>query len=470
MIQTALILANNSETVQVDSGQAYSSPWINVFGLPVIKRIILTAKKVGIKKFLVMIRPEDEARLAGVRRDARLGDVTIEGIVSPDDRPTQSLLKVRDRLQEPFLLLSGDHLCSVPLLNALQQQGREPFKAILCIDKNLAHAARDAVAKVAVRNGQVTDVGEHLSAYEAMDTGIYLYSPEVLDSAQQLVSQGAADGSLSRLHQFLIQRQGGVEYGDVNESVWMRVRTMDDAKHAEEALFQRSGKPTDGIYARFNKQVVGRPLIHLFLKMPITPNMISLIGLALGGLSGVAFAVGGYANAVIGAGLSYASCIMDHCDGVVARLKHKESAFGTWLETACDYTAYVGIFSGMAIGLYRESGHPLYLYTGALFVLGTILSFLATSYQRKKYSGDRPQDYALRWHQKVEADRTNPISFFSRHVYFLTRRATMPYWILIFTLFNLRPFLLFFCTFGANLFWILALYSNRLFKRPDAVG
>jgi hypothetical protein len=123
----------------------------------------------------------------------------------------------------------------------------------------------------------------------------------------------------------------------------------------------------------------------------------------------------------------------------------------------------------MAIGLNRHTGSSSYLYAGALFVLGVILSFTATGYQRKKYCGDRPQDYILTWHEKLEADSDNPVSWFSRNVYFVTRRSTMPYWILGFSLLNLTGLFLFMCAFGANLFWLLSLYSNRLFKRPAPV-
>jgi len=394
MVRRAVILAHDLGTVRVGPAQTCALPLINILGLPLIKRSVLTAKKAGLREFTIVIRQGDDQIIDVLSNDDRLADVRIDYIYTQDGQSVQSLLATKEKLREPFLLLSANHLYDAAILEALQEQSVPSPTAVTGIDKN------------------ITDL-------------------------------------------------------DVRDKFWLKIETAEDVTRAEQALYRRGGKSTDGILATFNRQVVARPLVKLLLKMPVTPNMITLTGLVLGLLSGVVFALGGYVNALLGAVLAYLSSIMDHCDGIVARLKHLESPLGTWLETACDYTSYLGIFTGMAIGLYRQTGRPLYLYTGALFIFGTVLSFIVSGYQRKKFSGDRPQDYAARWHTKVEEDIANPISWFSRRVYFLTRRSTLPYGILLFTLPDQTAFLLFFCTFGANLFWILVLYSNRLFKRPS---
>jgi CDP-L-myo-inositol myo-inositolphosphotransferase len=490
-------------------GPSCPPPLLKVFGLPLIKRVILTAKRAGFREFTVVIRQGDDRVADALKHDRRLAGLRIEYLSSQDGQSVSALLAAKEKFREPFLLLSANHLYEAGLLEALKQQAVSPPTAVICIDKKLDRTKQpdgdrgpdDCRLPIAdcgfeersssIRNPK-SEIRNPRTPGAAMDTGLYLYSPKVLDYSQQIARRGGqsepraeARGreasrprprSLERgdsfptyahLNQLLIQQDGGVAYLDVGDKLWLKIETAGDVRRAEEALFLRGGKSTDGIYARFNKQVVGRPLIYLFMRTPITPNVISLVGLALAVLSGVAFSFGGYFNAVLGAVLAYLSSIMDHCDGVVARLKHLESRLGTWLETACDYTSYIGIFSGMAIGLYRESGHPMYLYAGAAFALGVILSFISTGYQRKKYTGDRPQDFPVLWHKKVEADSANPISWFSRNVYFVTRRASMPYWVLGFTLLNLTGFFLFLCAFGANLFWILSLYSSRLFKRPD---
>ena len=100
------------------------------------------------------------------------------------------------------------------------------------------------------------------------------------------------------------------------------------------------------------------PISRQLIKLPITPNMVSVFTLGVGVASGFFFACGGYWNVLVGAVLSLWASILDGCDGEVARLKLLESDFGCWLETICDYLYYLLIFGGMAIGLVRSSGNP----------------------------------------------------------------------------------------------------------------
>jgi phosphatidylglycerophosphate synthase len=390
-VKRAVILANEVQTVSIGE-QPTPLPLVEVFGIPLVKRAVLTGKRAGLTAFTIVLPPGDRRVVDALQPDRRLAGLHIDYVSSQDGQSAEGLRALQAKLREPFLLMSASVIYEAPRLENLRQEGASSPSAV---------------------------------------------SP---------------DGRLAWI--------------DARDQFWLKIETAQDVESVEEAMFLRGGKPSDGIYAKFNKQVVGRPLIYWFMRTPITANMISLFGLALAILSGVAFGMGGYVNSLLGAALAYVSSIMDHCDGVVARLKHLESRLGTWLETVCDYASYMGLFGGLSIGLYRHTGHSRYLYAGASLVVCVILGFLSTGYQRKKYSGDRPQDFVLKWHEKVEADRANPVSWFSRNVYFVTRRASVPYWVLGFTLLNLTDVFLWLCVIGANLFVILSLYSNRLFKRP----
>ncbi len=68
----------------------------------------------------------------------------------------------------------------------------------------------------------------------------------------------------------------------------------------------------------------------------------------------------------------------------------------------------------------------------------------------------------------MEEQRSKFFCWFGRNVYFLVRRAVLPYFIVLLCLLDVRGFLLGFVTFGANLFWLLSLYNNRIFARLPA--
>ncbi len=62
--------------------------------------------------------------------------------------------------------------------------------------------------------------------------------------------------------------------------------------------------------------------------------------------------------------------ILDGCDGEIARLKYQESALGCWIETLGDYSYYIAIFVGLAIGAVQQAGWDGFYWLGGLALAG----------------------------------------------------------------------------------------------------
>ena len=238
--------------------------------------------------------------------------------------------------------------------------------------------------------------------------------------------------------------------------------TPEDRIAAEEKLDRWLVKPTDGVFARMNRRI-SVPISRQLIKFPITPNMVSTFTLGVGVASAAFFACGGYWNVLAGAVLSVWASILDGCDGEVARLKLLESDFGCWLETVCDYLYYLLIFSGIAIGLIRTSDEKMYLIWGVLLLFGAIMSFLVTGLGRHRLAAGRPEQYLGIWQAKAEGRRSNPILYFGRYTEFIIRRCFMPYALLFFAVFNLTKVVFFSAAIGANVVWMISLYSYCAF-------
>jgi phosphatidylglycerophosphate synthase len=256
-----------------------------------------------------------------------------------------------------------------------------------------------------------------------------------------------------------------LEVVSVPPSPGVLVRTGQTAREAERELVRRSGKETDGIYAKVNRWLC-RPAVRWLSKTSITPNIVSFAGLAVALVSGYLFAQGYWRAYVLGALLYFLSVLFDEIDGMLARLTFRESAFGCWLETFVDYASYILLFAGMTIGLYRQGGAP-WLALGGLLLIGTLLSFFVVSHQRKLATDpDKPNEYLRRIHRRLEADSGDFFSRFGRHTEFVMRKAAFGYWVLIFSLLGgLKVFFLM-AAFGSNIVWPVALSFNRLFRRP----
>jgi phosphatidylglycerophosphate synthase len=250
----------------------------------------------------------------------------------------------------------------------------------------------------------------------------------------------------------------------VSDTDWQRIRDHQDINEAERKLDQWLVKPTDGVFARFNRRI-SIPISHRLIKTRITPNMVSVFTLAVGFVSGLCFAMGEYLSALLGAALSVLASILDGCDGEVARLTFRESAFGCWLETVCDYLYYIFIFGGMAAGLVRHSPSQSYVWLTVLLFFGAIVSMLVTSYQRRTLASGQPERYLATWQGRVEKEQSLML-WVGRHTEFMIRRCFLPYALLAFALCNATRVAFVLCAFGANVVWPIALYSNRRLASP----
>jgi phosphatidylglycerophosphate synthase len=287
-------------------------------------------------------------------------------------------------------------------------------------------------------------------------------------SAQGFAASVHSDASSASQLEAWLSRARGLTRVEVTDDRWQLVRTEPERLHAERKLDGWLVKPTDGIFARFNRRI-SIPISRQLIRLPVTPNMVSLFTLGVSFLSGLCFAMGGYGNMLAGALLGLFASILDGCDGEVARLTFQESEFGCWLETVCDYLYYLFMFAGMTIGLLRSSGARVYLYLGCVLTFGAVMSFITTALQRRRLTAaGRPEQLLGNWQKEAERRSSNPLLYMARNTEFIVRRCFLPYAILFFAVFRIVPVAFVFAAAGANLVWPIALYSYWTF--PAARG
>ena len=238
---------------------------------------------------------------------------------------------------------------------------------------------------------------------------------------------------------------------------------------AERFLVAHSGKPSDGIYSRFNR-LLCRPAVRLLTHTPVTPNWVTLGGLVVGIAAARMYAQGFYAAYVAGALLFFLSGLFDEADGMLARIEFRSSVFGTWFEGFVDEATYLLLFGGITLGLYRERG-PRDLTYGYLLLIGCALSIAVTRWQRKLATAPgRPQEYAGRLNRLLEQDSSNLVSRIVRQIHIFIKKGVSIHYLVIFTVSGGLSWLLRLAAVAANLTWMLALYFNRRFFRRGQAG
>jgi len=416
----AVILANNL------GSYGSASPLPEVGALPIVLRSILGAQKAGAERIVVLLDPakspclHDELLLS-----ERLPSTEWCELTSDESAIPVLLGKLASEINGHMVLISGDAIYHPSLLKrATEWDGGSGALAFT--------TGREFV-------------------------GICALSRKMALGITQRYSAASSTVSLSDWPRSL-------EVEQVSADKWQRILSEAQRESAEKKLDNWLVKPTDGIFARANRKI-SIPISRQLIRFSIPPHMVSIFTLGVSFAAGSFLALGGYWNMLTGAVLSWFASVLDGCDGEIARLKLQESDFGTWLGTICDYLYYLFIFAGMMIGLARTTATGGYRVWGGVLLFGAIASILTTGLQRHRLAKGRPEQYLGMWHREAEGRSSNPFLFLGRHTEFIIRRCFLPYVFLFFALFHIMNWLLIAGAMGANLVWMIALYSYLTFTR-----
>ena len=144
---------------------------------------------------------------------------------------------------------------------------------------------------------------------------------------------------------------------------------------------------------------VHRPIAYAFCSLvyrtSMTPNQVTLIAIFLG-LAAAACWVEGSPRAMLWGGiLLWSSAIMDGADGILARAKRLQSAFGRALDGFADYLVGLSSVGGCVYHLYATGERTLLIFAVPAFVT-TVVEFNAYDYYKEIWMHmtriDRPRE------------------------------------------------------------------------------
>lgn len=219
--------------------RAPSKPMAEIAGVPLIEHIVRCAGAGGATEFLVVTGYAPDAL------EKHLGTLSgrlatgIELVRNPDwERPNGlSVLTAAERVEGEFILLMSDHLFDPDILRALIA-GRDPeAKLTLAADYRLDNPLTDMddATKIQVSpDGRIERLGKAIERYNAVDTGIFLAGPPLIEALRASVA-GGGSGSLSEGVQVLADR-GEARAFDIGERWWIDVDDEAAFSRAEASL------------------------------------------------------------------------------------------------------------------------------------------------------------------------------------------------------------------------------------------
>lgn len=399
--KAVIIAAGNGSRLQ-GYQNGCPKPLVKVGGMPLLQRVILSAKKIGVQEFVIVIGYQ-AARIRKTINARKLG-VKITWVRNLDWKKPNgvSVLKAEKYVDDKFLLFMSDHVFDLNILKRVKDFNLGEDGGVLCVDYALNRVQNlDDATKVRTEDNRLINLGKSLTDFNAIDVGIFICTPSLFDALRQ--SQELGDETLSGGIRVLAQH-GKMATFNIENAFWQDVDTIPDIHYAEKLLLRSTRSRNDGVIARIINRRISNRISKWLIKTPITPNQISIFNLLLSFFIAWLVAAGKPVNTIIGGILFQLASIIDGCDGEVALIKLKDSKSGAFIDTITDHLSYVAFIIGVTIGAYNASGNPvIFVVTGlALLLLFFALKF-GLQYIRKKGSGslkELDKDIAALNHEK----------------------------------------------------------------------
>lgn len=356
-------------------------PLIPILGLPLIERVIRSAMEAGADEFFVVIGYQEErlrSFLSGLtgRLGCRITPIFNREWIKENGL---SVLKAKEYLQEPFLLLMSDHLFDPAIVRNMAKLELPEDKIVLGVDGDTCNSAVDMedVTRVRTQNGKILDIGKDLTDFNGFDTGIFLCSPAIFSALEQSIKDNR-DTTLSGAVRILAA-EGKAEAFEIGGRFWIDVDDPAAFQRAEDAILARlKDKPNDGPVSRHLNRPLSVKISRRLVNYPVTPNQISLSSFFCSVLAAGLFALSGYFALLVGGFLAQFASVIDGCDGEVARLTYQSSDYGGWLDAVLDRYADAFLLFGLMWHVYADKNDSLILLIGFLAIIGSfMLSYTA---------------------------------------------------------------------------------------------
>ena len=378
-----LIIAAGQGTRLKAKGEV--KPLVPLLGVPLIERVIRSAIEGGAGEFVVITGYEGEQVSKFLQQLAKRLNVAITLIQNDDWQKENgfSVLKARDVLKEPFLLLMADHLFDPAIIRSLQEQTLNDGEVFLVVDteKNNPLIDMEDVTKVHIKEGYILNIGKTIDNFNGFDTGIFLCTPAIFEALER-ACKIHNDTTLSAAMRGLAENKCAKSVQ--TKGFWIDVDDEKAHQKAEKTLLDSlRGKSNDGPISHWLNRPISTRISKFLVNFNITPNQISFFSFVLSVIAAGLFALGNYWFLALGGIIAQFASIIDGSDGEVARLKYLSSDYGGWFDAVLDRYADAFLLFGLTWYVYSQDLSPWALVIGFFAIIGSfMLSYTADKYDK----------------------------------------------------------------------------------------
>ena len=267
--------------------------------------------------------------------------------------------------EESFVLVTTDHIFDQGALTALLRSGRPG----VLVDHEPDPEAWAEGTRVRLHEERAVAFSKLLGD-PSIDCGAFLLPTAMFDAQRRTLARGDASlaGAVTELARTVALDAIPLPPG----ARWQDVDTREDVRRVSGLLRRSLSKKIDGPVSRYLNRPVSSRLSMLLVRLPIHPDVVSVVAFAVAVLASLMLASG---RGVFGGVLVHVSSVLDGVDGEVARLQVRPSPWGALFDGVLDRLADAAIVGGLAVwALADGSSTTVVIWLAVLATTGSMLS------------------------------------------------------------------------------------------------
>lgn len=346
-MQVAIVVPTVESNLKLQQNKLFV-PLVQILGLSIIERMLLTLRSTGLKDFIIIGDSGDNKIQAYLERSQRFKlKIQYE----------HSTTRLKNIIKDNFLLLPANQLFDRRILEKLISTQIDSSLA-LAIDKKKLKVDDTQVLE---KDGKILDIGMNLLHFNSFSTQMMICSPEFLSILKDNVKtrdlftifiRHAIDKNIA----YAVDITHGSHYiAKTRKEVlpwWIKIEKEEDINAANKILLEDASKDASDFIARYiHKPLENKLVYYIASNSKITPNQITLFINILAYSITVLFALG---HLLIASILTFLVGVVDGIDGKLARVKFRTSKLGQ-LEHAFDFLFELSWITALAWYLFIET-------------------------------------------------------------------------------------------------------------------
>jgi choline kinase len=207
-----------------------------LLGRPILLRTLAAAYEAGIRSVSIVLGYQADRVRVMAERGAP-PPMHVSFVFNPEWHLENGVSALSARAavgSDRFALLMGDHVFEPAVLRRMLRLEVGDEMSLLAVDaRPVTSAQAEEATKVRLDGSRILAIGKDLTDYDALDTGVFVFSPLLFDALEHARAHGdtTLSGGVRRL-----AARGLMQAVEIGDAAWCDIDTLADLAAAESAL------------------------------------------------------------------------------------------------------------------------------------------------------------------------------------------------------------------------------------------